>query len=79
MSTSLADLDVEHVVALLTSWRLDKQMASTIREQGIDGYILNEVEQGDFNLTDFPRMNEVCALSFKENGNAYKPSLLVCR
>ena len=79
MSTSLADLDVEQVVALLASWRLDKQMASTIREQDIDGFTLNEVEQDDFTPTDFPAMNKVCALSSKQKSNAYKPPSLVCR
>ena len=66
MSTSLADLDVEQVVALLASWRLDKQMASTIREHDIDGFTLNEVDQDDFTATDFPAMNKVCALSSKQ-------------
>ena len=70
MSTSLADLDVEQVVALLASWRLDKQMASTIREQDIDGDILNELEQDDFSPTDFPEMNSVCALPSKQKSNA---------
>ena len=70
MSTSLANLDVEQVVALLASWRLDKQMALTIREQDIDGDILNEVEQDDFSPTDFPEMNAVCALPSKQKSNA---------
>ena len=79
MSTSLADLDVEQVVTLLASWRLDKQMAPTIREHKIDGYLLNEVKPDDFRPTDFPGMNKVCALSSKQKVNAYKPGLLVCR
>ena len=78
MSTSLADLDVEQVVALLASWRLDKQMAPTIREQDIDGYILNEVEQGNFTPTDFPAMSKVCALSSKQKSNACKLPTLFC-
>ena len=73
MSTSLADLDVDQVVALLASWRLDKQMAPTIREQDIDGFMLNEAEPDDFSPTDFPAMNKVCALSSKQKSNAYKP------
>ena len=79
MSTSLADLDVEQVVALLASWRLDKQMAPTIREQDIDGYILNEAEPDDFSPTDFPAMNKVCVLLPTQKVNAYKPPSLVCR
>ena len=73
MSTSLADLDVEQVVTLLAAWRLDKQMAPTIREQDIDGFTLNEVEQDDFSPTDFPAMSKVCALSSKQKVDAYKP------
>ena len=76
MSTSLADLDVDQVVALLASWRLDKQMAPTIREQDIDGFMLNEAEPDDFSPTDFPAMSKVCALSSKQKFNAYKPSSL---
>ena len=79
MSTSLAGLDVEQVVALLASWRLDKQMASAIREQDIDGFTLNEAEQDDFSPTDFPAMNKVCALSPTQKVSAYKPPSLVCR
>ena len=78
MSTSLANLDVEQVVALLASWGLDKQMAPAIREQHIDGFTLNEVEQDDFTATDFPAMNKVCALSSKQKVNAYKPQSLFC-
>ena len=70
MSTYLAFLDVEQVVTLLASWHLDKQMASTIREQDIDGYFLSEIEQDDLDPTDFPEMNMVCALLFKQKSNA---------
>ena len=78
MSTSLADLDVDQVVALLASWRLDKQMAPTIREQDIDGFMLNEAEQDDFSPADFPAMSKVCALSSKQKSNACKLPTLFC-
>lgn len=52
--TKLEGLNVNQVISLLKSWKLDTIMADTFQQQHVDGDALACMEEGDFDETDFP-------------------------
>merc|ERR1719174_3694600 len=55
-TTSLTELDVDEVVALLAQWRLGEYMGDQIRGDKMDGDCLMCIEKGDLDPADFPSM-----------------------
>ena len=59
MSKNLADLNVDEVTSWLTSISLDNAFAHTFKEQQIDGFMLSDCEEDDFELSDFPKARKI--------------------
>ena len=56
---NLAELDLDEVLSWLTSISLDKAFADEFREQQIDGSMLDECEDDDFDPSDFPKARKM--------------------
>lgn len=54
MSKALGDLDIDEVASWLKSISLDNAFLRAFKEQQIDGGMLEECEQDDFDASDFP-------------------------
>ena len=55
MSKNLVDLNIDEVVSWLKSISLDNAFAGTFKEQQIDGSMLKDCEEDDFEPSDFPK------------------------
>lgn len=78
----LEGLEVNQVISLLKSWKLDSIMANTFRRQHVDGDALACMEEGDFDEADFPLAKKFHWKKFwkklddaKENGVPNGPSV----
>ena len=56
---NIAELDLDEVLSWLTSISLDKALADGFREQQIDGSMLDECEDDDFDPSDFPKARKM--------------------
>ena len=54
MSKALGDLDIDEVASWLKSISLDNAFLRAFKEQQIDGGMLQECDQDDFDASDFP-------------------------
>ena len=59
MSKNLVDLNIDEVVSWLKSISLDNAFAGTFKEQQIDGSMLKDCEEDDFEPSDFPKARKM--------------------
>ena len=58
-SKNLSEINVEEVAAWLRSISLDKAFLDEFTEQQIDGSMLDECEEDDFEPNDFPKARKM--------------------
>ena len=79
MSKNLAELNVDEVTSWLTSISLDNAFAHTFKEQQIDGFMLSDCEEDDFELSDFPKARKIHWKKFwYVYGQNLLPQLMIC-
>ena len=59
MSKNLVDLDIDEVVSWLKSISLDNAFGGNFKEQQIDGSMLQDCEEDDFEPSDFPKARKM--------------------
>ena len=59
MSKNLVDLNIDEVASWLKSISLDNAFAGTFKEQQIDGSMLKDCEEDDFEPSDFPKARKM--------------------